>query len=289
MEAPPKAGSKADGLKTDFPKDVPKAELKADVKALTGKPVSKNEQIHDEVNVASKDAAESSKAHPSSDPHSSDAVKTAGVDSKATSTVKKVIVEAGDDDDTPPLKAAKVSPTAGHAHASSVMPAALSHTKESEPDPDVAVPDEKAGSDAPPAGSAHGQPLSHLSESHKSTDLDIHEAKPTASGDRSLIRALGLKIGRIVIDPGHGGHDTGTIGPNGLAGKRSGARSGAAAGQAAGDTAGRGSGLHAQGRYVHSSGDSDGDRQPAARRPVYLDPRQLEPGSARRAAWKPIT
>ena len=43
-----------------------------------------------------------------------------------------------------------------------------------------------------------------------------HEAKPTATGDRSLIRALGLKIGRIVIDPGHGGHDTGTIGPSGL-------------------------------------------------------------------------
>src|SRR5204863_1722474 len=46
--------------------------------------------------------------------------------------------------------------------------------------------------------------------------LEIREAKPTASGDRSLIRALGLKIGSIVIDPGHGGHDTGTIGPNGL-------------------------------------------------------------------------
>ena len=45
---------------------------------------------------------------------------------------------------------------------------------------------------------------------------DVHEASPTASGDRSLIRALGLKIGKIVIDPGHGGHDTGTIGPNGL-------------------------------------------------------------------------
>lgn len=42
------------------------------------------------------------------------------------------------------------------------------------------------------------------------------EARPTASGDRSLIRALGLKIGKIVIDPGHGGHDTGTIGPHGL-------------------------------------------------------------------------
>jgi N-acetylmuramoyl-L-alanine amidase len=42
------------------------------------------------------------------------------------------------------------------------------------------------------------------------------EAQPTASGDRSLIRALGLKIGKIVVDAGHGGHDTGTIGPNGL-------------------------------------------------------------------------
>jgi len=47
-------------------------------------------------------------------------------------------------------------------------------------------------------------------------DSSIRAAKPTASGDRSLIRALGLKIGKIVIDPGHGGHDTGTIGPNGL-------------------------------------------------------------------------
>lgn len=44
----------------------------------------------------------------------------------------------------------------------------------------------------------------------------VHEATPTSAGDRSLIRALGLKIGRIVIDAGHGGHDTGTIGPNGL-------------------------------------------------------------------------
>ena len=41
-------------------------------------------------------------------------------------------------------------------------------------------------------------------------------AAPTSSGERSLIRALGLKIGKIVVDAGHGGHDTGTIGPNGL-------------------------------------------------------------------------
>jgi N-acetylmuramoyl-L-alanine amidase len=38
----------------------------------------------------------------------------------------------------------------------------------------------------------------------------------THDGQRSLTRALGLKINRIVIDAGHGGHDTGTIGPHGL-------------------------------------------------------------------------
>jgi N-acetylmuramoyl-L-alanine amidase len=42
------------------------------------------------------------------------------------------------------------------------------------------------------------------------------ESKPTRDGNRSLTRALGLKINRIVIDAGHGGHDTGTIGPHGL-------------------------------------------------------------------------
>jgi N-acetylmuramoyl-L-alanine amidase len=41
-------------------------------------------------------------------------------------------------------------------------------------------------------------------------------AMPTSKGDRTLTRMLGLKVGRIVIDPGHGGLDQGTIGPNGL-------------------------------------------------------------------------
>jgi N-acetylmuramoyl-L-alanine amidase len=40
--------------------------------------------------------------------------------------------------------------------------------------------------------------------------------KPTRDGQLPLTRALGLKINRIVIDAGHGGHDTGTIGPHGL-------------------------------------------------------------------------
>jgi N-acetylmuramoyl-L-alanine amidase len=51
------------------------------------------------------------------------------------------------------------------------------------------------------------------------TDRDAVPARaalPTADGETSLVRALGLKIGRIVIDPGHGGHDSGTIGVGGL-------------------------------------------------------------------------
>jgi N-acetylmuramoyl-L-alanine amidase len=41
-------------------------------------------------------------------------------------------------------------------------------------------------------------------------------ATPTSRGDMTMTRVLGLKVGRIVIDPGHGGHDTGSVGRNGL-------------------------------------------------------------------------
>jgi N-acetylmuramoyl-L-alanine amidase len=41
-------------------------------------------------------------------------------------------------------------------------------------------------------------------------------ATRNANGERSLTRALGLKLGRVVLDPGHGGHDVGTHGPSGL-------------------------------------------------------------------------
>ena len=43
----------------------------------------------------------------------------------------------------------------------------------------------------------------------------VTAARPNRDGTRSLTRALGLKIGRILLDPGHGGADTGTIGPTG--------------------------------------------------------------------------
>jgi N-acetylmuramoyl-L-alanine amidase len=47
-------------------------------------------------------------------------------------------------------------------------------------------------------------------------ELVATPAKTNRAGGHSLTRVLGLKLGRVVIDPGHGGRDTGTIGPTGL-------------------------------------------------------------------------
>ena len=59
-------------------------------------------------------------------------------------------------------------------------------------------------------------PRATLPRAKHASAANIHAAQPTADGERSLTRALGLKIGKIVVDAGHGGHDTGTIGPGGL-------------------------------------------------------------------------
>ena len=68
----------------------------------------------------------------------------------------------------------------------------------------------------PPADQPKARSRSAKAKQNNPPPPEVREAQPTSGGDRSLIRALGLKIGKIVIDPGHGGHDTGTIGPNGL-------------------------------------------------------------------------
>ncbi len=70
------------------------------------------------------------------------------------------------------------------------------------------------------ANTASNAPASHInSRTIRASSLKQPPApapEPTRDGQQSLTRALGLKTGRIVIDAGHGGHDTGTIGPNGL-------------------------------------------------------------------------
>ncbi len=129
---------------------------------------------------------------------------------KPPTTVVKKIVEADDDDPEPS------APSAGATRrkavsAKRVAASDLDGESDSSDAPVSAVPNNPGGS-----GPKSGVRTLASGRSGSSSGLDIREAKPTAGGDRSLIRALGLKIGKIVIDPGHGGHDTGTIGPNGL-------------------------------------------------------------------------
>jgi N-acetylmuramoyl-L-alanine amidase len=95
------------------------------------------------------------------------------------------------------------------------------------------LPSEKAPADtvhtpatSPPSTSTRNSENSRTTTNAELADDDeedvtvpkstSHEAASTLSGQRSLTRALGLKIGRIVVDAGHGGHDSGTLGPGGV-------------------------------------------------------------------------
>ena len=74
---------------------------------------------------------------------------------------------------------------------------------------------------AKPGIARKGSKTAKAASKGKSSPADLiadnsRTAQPNRDGTRSLTRALGLKIGRIILDPGHGGHDTGTIGPTGL-------------------------------------------------------------------------
>ena len=89
----------------------------------------------------------------------------------------------------------------------------------------------------------------------------IQPAGPTEDGSRTLTRALGLKIGRIVIDPGHGGHDTGTLGPTGLEEKDVVLDVGLKLQKTFGREYRLRGGDDPQRRYVHSAGRAHGHRQ----------------------------
>jgi N-acetylmuramoyl-L-alanine amidase len=88
-------------------------------------------------------------------------------------------------------------------------------------DPGVSPSNAMTRSAAVGGKNSRGKQLSSSSKnSETNTKPDLirpsSAPQPTRDGQSTLTRALGLKIGRIVIDAGHGGHDTGTIGPTGL-------------------------------------------------------------------------
>jgi N-acetylmuramoyl-L-alanine amidase len=81
----------------------------------------------------------------------------------------------------------------------------------------VQTGDKNAGAmDSSPAAKNSRSKILNASKGKPDLPQPPAAPQPTRDGQATLTRALGLKIGRLVIDPGHGGHDTGTIGPTGL-------------------------------------------------------------------------
>ena len=117
--------------------------------------------------------------------------------------------------DSPPAANAAMAPAA-MANSASDAPAKPTGTKAASGDLSTgtttsasAIPEPKRTLSLANGGSAKGGKKADLVQPASSP-------QPTRDGQSTLTRALGLKIGRIVIDAGHGGHDTGTIGPTGL-------------------------------------------------------------------------
>jgi N-acetylmuramoyl-L-alanine amidase len=144
--------------------------------------------------------------------------------------VAEVTSPGNDATDTPPF-AKSVVPGAAPQSAASPDAAAAKSDKPAPSKPPAAQPSGAQSSGQPPdtapAASLNPPPKSKSRRKGKHAPADtppppdpealqVHEADPTATGERSLVRALGLKFGRIVIDPGHGGHDAGTVGPDGI-------------------------------------------------------------------------
>ena len=111
--------------------------------------------------------------------------------------------------DLPPIPPATVVPAVLDKPAAIVpAPEAVKPAPVTAPSP-IAVPSELRASAPEPARPAKSSPAPALNEIAKA-------ARNTSTGGSSLTRTLGLKVGRIVIDPGHGGHDHGTTGVKGL-------------------------------------------------------------------------
>jgi len=108
------------------------------------------------------------------------------------------------------------APTARAGTLAKDQPPVPTHVEMEPSAPPVDEEQDSATVTPPRTGDGKKKSVARTETSAADVTPAIQPALPTESGSRTLTRALGLKIGRIVIDPGHGGHDTGTIGPTGL-------------------------------------------------------------------------
>lgn len=118
-----------------------------------------------------------------------------------------------------PIEAALEPPPQLPSNSTPSIPALLGASYKTAPAPAIPNATTVLGKPAPsPVVSAiSNAPVAAATIPTPATPIETAlPAKRNSSGDRSMIRVLGLKVDRIVLDPGHGGHDTGTVGPGGL-------------------------------------------------------------------------
>lgn len=171
------------------------------------------------------DSDTSAKPDPEVTNESSDANLSSTADADSGAVIKtvengipKTVVEAdAPETNSPPAEAKKTTRVLNSAISKKTHADELNESS-GDPGATIAEGNSASGGSTKNSNSSKRKTSSRsfASSEPPSSDFSMREAIPTVNGDRSLIRALGLKIGKIVIDPGHGGHDTGTIGPNGL-------------------------------------------------------------------------
>lgn len=144
----------------------------------------------------------------------------------------------------PPVVAARVIPNAPGPRAFSAPPAAVAASRQFQaislpsppplvltsapgPKPQLAAiprlpawpknaPTAIFAKSTPPPAASEAKPEIANPEPPKADPRAKFVPQPAKRNTDSLTRVLGLKVGRVVLDAGHGGHDVGTNGPTGL-------------------------------------------------------------------------
>jgi N-acetylmuramoyl-L-alanine amidase len=219
LSDPSAAKSESKPLKSEVKTDAYKTEL---IKTDSGKLVATKVESEVKADVKTK-----SDAKPPSEARSKSDGKTK-LDADAKSKPPVELASAKESSRPVPLaKVASLNSSANSSQNPSLSPAALpastgsanldsAVSPRSDATPDkvslASLPPEPLGIEPSPSTPA----LDDLKKNDVKNDVkEILPAKRGSFGDRSLTRALGLKLGRIVIDPGHGGNDVGTHGPSG--------------------------------------------------------------------------
>ena len=143
---------------------------------------------------------------------------TEAQDSKASSEAPRVVVITPMKTAETPAPTAKPSKDAKEtatAAAPANTPAPVAVTLPSKPKSEPVAVSVLKPAPEPTAVPAKPAPANPVLDPHIAEARMKAAAKLSRRAELTLVEQLGLKVRRVIIDPGHGGHDTGAIGKNG--------------------------------------------------------------------------